>query len=93
MPFLKIFDALKYFVLYILPLRIGTDPVRTALEVHYCPDGDWTSTALQDGLVSYDFISDKRFDLEKEILSACTRARYASAALESVELLAIRILY
>lgn len=45
----KIVDALKHFGLNRFALRIGTDPVRTAMAIHRFSEVDWTKTKLEDG--------------------------------------------
>lgn len=51
----KILDALQYFRLYKLALRMGTDPVLTAMAFHGCSKVDWETTAVRYGFILYEF--------------------------------------
>lgn len=86
-------DTLKYFGSYGCPFYKATDPVLTALAIHLRTEFDWTKKRLQDGFVSYDFKSDKVFDLGEGIVLASTRARGVSVDPISATLPAVSVVY
>lgn len=89
----QLLDALKYFGLYRFALRVGTDPVRTALAIHQYSEIDWTKIALQDGFVSYDCDSGEVYNLADEVVPAGKRGRGTSVASRYVTLTAIPVVY
>lgn len=71
--------ALKYFGMYRFTLRMGDDPLWTALVIQRCSEVEWTKMALDDGFVSYDFESAILLELEEEVEAASKRARGVAA--------------
>lgn len=70
-----ILDLLKDFGLYQFGLRMGTEPVWSALTIHGCYEIGCMLIALRERFASYYFDSGEVSDLEDEVVPAGSLAR------------------
>lgn len=79
-------DASKYFGLYKLTLRMGTDPVKKAMALNRSVEVNWRCTYVPDGLVLYNVETGTVIGLEAETIPVNKQVRDGDDAQTSLAL-------